>query len=342
MTESRLVIAASNGMVSDAQFATTLDRLLKHSKRVLLTMTTSPDGDSIGSLLAMQHIVQHYKKEVFLFSPDAIPPMFDFLIQGHPVMREMEASVHDYDVIIIFDTGDIKRSPLVDELIKRDPQKTIVVNIDHHPTTIEYQGQTAVDHNHVDVNASSTTQMIHRIAQHLRIPYNRHMATSLLTGLLTDTGHFSNLGTTQEAMEIAAELIAKGADHRTITNATMRNKSIGTLQLWGRALSRLTINRSSGIVSTVVTLQDLEECGVDSEATTGISNFLNSLSEGKIALVLQEEPGGVVKGSFRTTSNINVATIAKQFGGGGHAKAAGFKVKGKLVKTSRGWKVETL
>lgn len=326
-------------MVTDAQFATLLDRLLKRSKRVLLTMTTSPDGDSLGSLLAMCHAVKHYGKECFCYSPDHVPPMFDYLLREKRIMREMDESVHAYDLVIIFDTGDIKRTPLADELIRRDPSKTVVVNIDHHPTTTDHRGQSAVDHSHIDLNASSTTQIIHRLLQELRIPYNRHLATSLLTGILTDTGHFSNLGTTQEAMEIAAVLMAKGADHRTITEATMRNKSIGTLQLWGRALSRLTINQATGVVSTVVTLDDLRECGVDHEATTGISNFLNSLSEGRVALVLQEEPGDMVKGSLRTTSDVNVAEMAKRFGGGGHAKAAGFKVRGRLEKTARGWQV---
>jgi len=329
-------------MPSDAQFSTTLDRLLKKSNHILLTMTTGPDGDSLGALLAMCHIVHHYGKVCFCYSPDPVPPMFDYLIKDHRIMREMEESVHNYDLVIIFDTGDIKRSPLVDELIKRDITKTIVVNIDHHQTTIDHLGQRAVDHSHVDTSASSTTHMMHRLMQNLRVPINRHAATSLLTGILTDTGHFSNLGTTQEAMEIASDLLAKGADHRTITEATMRNKSIGTLQLWGRALSRLTMNHATGVVSTVVTLQDLKECGVDREATTGISNFLNSLSEGRVALVLQEEEGNMVKGSFRTTSNVNVAEMAKQFGGGGHAKAAGFTMKGKLVKTQKGWRVESV
>lgn len=328
-------------MATDAQFAQTLERLIRQSKRILLTMTTGPDGDSIGSLLAMRYLVNHYGKESFLYSPDPIPPMFDYLGKQGTIMRELEGSVHDYDLIIIFDTGDMKRTPLIDEIIKRNPAKTVVMNIDHHPTTIEYNGKRAVDHSHVDISASSTTQIMHRLLDHLHVPLDRHVATSLLTGILTDTGHFSNLGTTQEAMEIAASLLAKGADHRTITEATMRNKSIGTLQLWGRALSRLTINHKTGVVSTVITLADIKECDVDDEATTGIANFLNSLSEGKIALVLQEEPDGMVKGSLRTTSDINVANIAKKFGGGGHAKAAGFKVKGKLVKSSKGWKVET-
>lgn len=328
-------------MVStDAQFARTLEQLLKQRQRILLTMTSGPDGDSVGAMLAMCHAVHHYGKTCFCYSPDPVPPMFSYVTSDQRIMGEMEDSVHAYDLVIIFDTGDVKRSPLVDELAKRDPNKTVVVNIDHHPTTTEYNGIQIVDHNHVDTSASSTTQILHRLFRHLDIPYNRHLATSLLTGILTDTGHFSNLGTTQEAIHIASELMAKGADHRTITQATMRNKSIGTLQLWGRALSRLTINRSSGVVSTVVTLRDIEECGVDQEATTGISNFLNGLSEGKIALLLQEAPGGIVKGSLRTTSNVNVADIAKQFGGGGHAKAAGFKVKGQLVNTNRGWRVE--
>lgn len=328
--------------VTDQQFAATLDRLLRRSNRILLTMTTGPDGDSLGSMLAMCHAVHHYGKTCFCYSPDPVPAMFDYLTQDHRIMREMENPVHHYDLVIIFDTGDMKRTPLVNELVARNPKSTVVVNIDHHPTITECGGQQTVDYNHVDTTASSTTHILHRVFQHLRIPYNRHLATSLLTGLLTDTGHFSNLGTTQEAVQIAGELMAKGADHRTITQATMRNKSIGTLQLWGRALSRLIINRRSGVVSTVITLDDLRECGVDREASTGISNFLNSMSEGKIALVLQEDEGGIVKGSLRTTSDINVADIAKQFGGGGHAKAAGFKVKGRIEKMSRGWRVAPL
>lgn len=328
-------------MVTHTQFAATLDRLLRRSRRVLLTITTAPDGDSLGSLLAARHIVKHYGSECFCYSPDPLPPMFEYLNGDRAVMVEMPDSVHDYDLVVIFDTGDIKRTPLADELIKRDPQKTPVVNIDHHPTVIEHRGQSAVDHNLVDTSVSSTTQLLYHLLQHLRIPMNRHLATSLLTGILTDTGHFSNLGTTQEALTVAADLMARGAEHRTITAETMRNKSIGTLQLWGRALSRLNLSEETGVVSTIVTLQDLQDCGVDAEATTGISNFLNTLSEGKVALVLQEENGGILKGSLRTTSDVNVADLAKQFGGGGHAKAAGFKIRGKLVKTKGGWRVES-
>lgn len=301
-------------------------------------MTTGPDGDSLGSMLAMAHAVRHFGQQATMYSPDQIPAFFDYLTTGHQIFRELPDPVNSWPLIIIFDTGDIKRTPLADDFIRR-PSATVVVNIDHHPTIIDHHGQRAVDHSHVDTAASSNTVILFRLFQEWRLPITPAVATALLTGILTDTGHFANLNTNQESMEVAAALMRLGADHRTITAATLRTKSIGTLQLWGRALSRLNLNTTSGVVSTALTNQDFQECGVDHDASTGIPNFLNSLSDGKIALVLQEEMGGIVKGSLRTTSDANVAEIAKQFGGGGHAKAAGFKVRGKLVETKRGWQI---
>lgn len=327
-------------MPTHEHFAQQLETRLKQADRVLLTMTTGIDGDSIGSMLGLAHLVRHLGKTYVCHSPEPIPPMFDYLLGPHPVMRELEDSVHDYSLVVIFDTGDIKRSPLVDELLKRDPNKTLLVNIDHHPTVTKYKNKELVDLNYVDTTAGATTEIIFKILETLNIPMSNHAANSLLTGILTDTGNFSNQGTTLESLEIAAKLMAKGADHKRITTATMRNKSIGTLQLWGRALSRLTYNKKNDLVSTVVTLQDLQECGVDNEAAVGIANFLNSLGEGKVALVLQEMPEGKVKGSFRTTSNVDVAALAKQFGGGGHTKAAGFTIDGKLIQEKNGWRVE--
>lgn len=329
-------------MISDKQFAQTLAQVLRTSPRVLLTMTTGPDGDSLGSLLAMHQAVKHFGQEAFLYSPDPIPPMFEYLTKHQPIMREMPDSVHDYNVVIIFDTGDMKRTPLADELLNRKPGVTTVVNIDHHPTIIEHKGQVIVDHNFVDTSSSSNTMIMFRLLRHLGVPLTPFVATSLLTGILTDTSHFANLNTTQESMEISAELMRAGADHKTITAATMQSKSLGTLQLWGRALSRLSLNKATGVVSTALTLKDFEECGADHDASTGLANFLNSLSDGKVALILQEDPGGMIKGSFRTTSEVNVADMAKQFGGGGHAKAAGFRIKGTLTETSKGWRVSPL
>lgn len=328
-------------MPSHHHFAQQLQQRLRQADHVLLTMTTGIDGDSIGSMLAMAHLVQHLGKDYVCHSPEPIPPMFDYLLGPHLIRREIEGTVHDYSVVVIFDTGDMKRSPLADDLRKRNPSTTCVVNIDHHPTITKYKGEELVDLNYVDTSAGATTEIMYKILHSLGVPLTGHAANSLLTGILTDTGHFSNQGTTLESLEIAAQLMAKGADHKRITVATMKNKSIGSLQLWGRALSRLKYNPKHDLVSTVITLKDLEECGVDHEAAAGISNFLQMLGEGKIAFVLTELPGGKVKGSFRTTSEIDVAALAKKFGGGGHKKAAGFTIDGKLVPLKHGWKVVT-
>ena len=322
------------------QFSQVFLPKLRQADRVLLTMTIGPDGDSLGSMMGMAHALKHFGKAYVCYSPDPIPPMFRYLLEQQPVMRELEDTVHDYAMVIIFDAGDIKRSPLAKDFIARDPKKTTVVNIDHHPTVTDFKGQPAVDINFIDINASATTEMVYKILNELGVPLHQHSANSLLTGILTDTGHFSNHSTTSESLSIAAALMAKGADHRTITDATMRNKSIGTLQLWGRALSRLHKNSQTGIVSTAITLKDLEECNVPADATTGIANFLNSLGEGKVAMVIQEMPGGKIKASLRTTSEVNVADIAARFGGGGHTKAAGFVMPGRLVHDAAGWSVE--
>jgi phosphoesterase RecJ-like protein len=324
-------------------FAKQLEQLLKKSSRVLLTITKEPDGDSLGSMFAMCHAIQHYRKAVLCYSPDPIPKMFDYLRGKYPVTSDLPDSVHSYDLVIIFDTGDMKRTPLVAELSQRQSEKTNVVNIDHHPTVIHWNGQQTVDHNFIDTEAGATTEMVYKLLEHLQVPLNAAAATSLLTGILTDTGHFSNHGTSLESLDIAAQLMAQGAKHHLITQATMQNKSLGTLKLWGRVLSRLKINPDNGVVSTVIWQRDFEECGVDSKAGTGISNFLNSLGEGRIALVLHEDTGNIVKGSLRTTKDdVNVADIAAKFGGGGHAKAAGFKIRGRLVETRGGWRVEPI
>lgn len=323
-------------------YATQFRNLLENRDRVLLTITRDPDGDSVGSMLAMAHAMQHLGKEVTCYSPDVVPEMFSFMAKPGMIMRDLERSVHDFHVVIIFDAGDVKRTPLVAELARRQLGKTLVINIDHHPTVTSWEGQSVVDHNIIETSAGATTEMLHHLFEALHIPLTPHAATCLLAGILTDTSHFTNHGTSLHSLNVAAKLTAQGGQHHVITQATMRNKSLGTLQLWGRALTRLQMNQE-GVVTTVLTLQDFQECGVDPDAGSGISNFLNGLKEGTMAMVLHELPGGKVKGSLRTTRHdVNVADFAEKFGGGGHAKAAGFVIPGQLEQTPEGWQIVPL
>jgi len=193
----------------------------------------------------------------------------------------------------------------------------------------------------VRTNASSTCELVYEYLMHNGIPVTPSIANALLTGIITDTGGFQNLGTTLESMEIAGELLKRGANLRKIVQGTMRNKSVNVLRLWGRALSRLEYDPKTRIVSTALRTVDFEECGVAKDGIEGIANFLNGLADTDAVLVLREESGGYVKGSYRTKrSDIDVAVLARRYGGGGHVKAAGFSVRGTIEQYENGWMVQ--
>jgi bifunctional oligoribonuclease and PAP phosphatase NrnA len=239
-----------------------------------------------------------------------------------------------FDLIIFIDSSSLSYSgvsPLL-EKIKGEP---VIVNIDHHPTNPGF-GKI----NLVEAAASSAAELVFQFFENQQIQITRDMATCLLTGILTDTGGFSNMGTTQSSMEIASKLLGYGAKFTTITNFTVRNKTVNTLKLWGKALDRLT-RHADGVVSTVIAQADLVECDATDEDLEGIANFLNALQDAKIIMVLKEDPAGFVKVSLRTTQeNVDVSVLAQKFGGGGHKKAAGFSVPGKLIHTPTGWRIE--
>jgi phosphoesterase RecJ-like protein len=165
------------------------------------------------------------------------------------------------------------------------------------------------------------------------------MATCLMTGLVTDTGNFTNLGTTASAIEVASKLLLHGVDLRAINKRTMHHRPLPVLKLWGRALERLRRD-AHGVVTTIITQQDLIDCGTTESDIEGVANFLNNLdsdTEARVVMVLSERDGQV-KGSLRTKHPlIDVAKFATVLGGGGHTKAAGFSVPGHLEEHGNGW-----
>jgi phosphoesterase RecJ-like protein len=158
---------------------------------------------------------------------------------------------------------------------------------------------------------------------------------------MTDTGNFSNPATTESALQIGGELIRAGGNYSAILNYTYRNKTTDGLKLWGIALSRLIVKKELDLAYTVLTRADMKGLKVTDGDVEGVANFLNSLGETKIALVLKETHDGLVKGSLRTThDDVDVSAIAASFGGGGHKKASGFSIKGRLIEKSGEWIIE--
>ena len=135
-------------------------------------------------------------------------------------------------------------------------------------------------------------------------------------------------------------MLSKGANVREVLNYTSKNKNINILKGWGFALSRLQYNKDYDIVFTLLTKDDLRELGIAKQELEGLANFFNSLKDAKIVLVLYELGDGRVKGSLRTNKdNVDVSKLAGLFGGGGHKKAAGFEIEGRLEKIEEGWRI---
>ncbi len=310
--------------------------VVRSSKHILLISHKKPDGDTLGAMLAFGAVLDGAGITHTRFCVDEVPGAYFFMPGSHRVTSDCH-KVWDArpDVVVSFDAGDLAFAG-VEELISRIFPKPFLINIDHHHTNSRF-----ADINAVVTDAASTTEVVHRFLFTNNIAVDIKIATCIFTGLCTDTGNFSNPATTVSSLRLGGELLAEGASFGSVFRALWKNKSLSSLRLWGLALERLRYNPEIQIATTALFLKDLADSGNNEEAAEGISNFLSSVLNVPIVLVLRETVDGRVKGSYRTTAEHDVSALAAKFGGGGHKKAAGFTITGKIEETLEEWKVLT-
>jgi len=313
-----------------------LEQLILVARKILIMVHQKPDGDALGSGLAFSEFLDTLGKANDFFSLGPIASSADFLPGRKKIKSDFgKIALSDYDLLIILDCGDLKQTGIETEL-RALPPNLPIINIDHHRTNENFGVL-----NILDPESSSTAEIVFALFETLNFPISKDAATLLLTGLITDTANFSNPATTFASLEAAGKLLSRGAKLGEISSNVLQNKSLDVLKFWGIILSRLSENKELGVVTTVITKEDLDLANLDEEALDGVTNFLNNLKGAKIVLVLKALEDGKIKGSFRTTTpGIDVSRLAKTFGGGGHAKAAGFTIPGKLVKIEGGWRIE--
>lgn len=305
------------------------------AENILIISHQNPDGDTLSCACAMMQYLRSIDKNHTAFCATAINknlaflPHIEYFIIDPAIFQRAK-----FDLIIVFDSGDLLYAGVAEHL--RDlPYTPTIVNIDHH-TTNEMYGH----FNLVVPEAASTTEILHRFFKINNLPIDKYIATSLLTGIITDTTHFTNPSTSANSLKIASELLRVGANLNLIRGWTLKNKKIAALKIWGKVLSRLYKNEEYDMAITVLTRDDMAEFNLPDEEIDGLSNFLNHLGGTKIMLLLREKEDGTIKASLRTTAaDVDVSKIALAFGGGGHAKAAGFTIKGKLVEENGGWRI---
>lgn len=308
--------------------------ILPDAKNILLLTHQHPDGDALGSLLACYVFLTTQNKKVEMLIKDELPKQFNFLPYFN-LIKNNDKIILDkkYDLVFVLDCGAFDRLDIAAELLDR----STLINIDHHGTNDSFGAI-----NLVDTTCSSTCEILFNFFKCAKYKLDTKLSNLLLTGIVTDTDYFINPNTSEKTFAAVSHLLRRGAKLNLVFNKVYQQSKIRQLKLWGTVLSRLQPDKQSGLVTTAVFQDDLENANFDDNVLTGLANFLNSLGEYNGALVLKEESGGVVRGNLRTTrEDVDVAQIAQEYGGGGHKKAAGFKTKGKIIQNSEGvWMVD--
>lgn len=312
---------------------------ISEANNILLVTHFNPDGDGLSCVCAMTELMKQLGKNYYAYCHSQPASTFDFLPNLEKIHFHHEnnqspdlENFNQYDLIIVFDCGSLNRTKLTEEISNRLPSQ-FVIEIDHHPKIEDY-----ADLEIRDSQAAATTEIVYHFFKTNQIKINKNIANCLLTGILTDTANFLYPSTSESTIKISSEMLSLGAKLPQITENTLRTKSLSAMKLWGKIMSNLQINPKYNLAFTVLTQSDLNGGLINNEEIEGLSNFLGNLYGVKGIMLLREEADGTIRGSLRTADQAtDLSKLAQKLGGGGHAKAAGFTIDGRLEQTEKGW-----
>ncbi|OQY59538.1 MAG: hypothetical protein B6245_06170 [Desulfobacteraceae bacterium 4572_88] len=315
-------------------------RHLRDSQSVLIASHVNPDGDAIGSLIAMGLALDALDKQTSLYNEYKIPTVYRFLPSVERIVRHI-SDISRYDTTIVLDCSDCKRiGNLCSELGKGD---STLINIDHHITNTHFG-----DLQLIDTSACATTEIIYRLIRQMGIPMNEAIATCVYTGIFTDTGSFRFSNTNEAAFEICNEMVSLGVDPYNVAKHVYGQYSLGRIKLLNMALDSIEISQNGKISMMTVTREMLSETGTQPEDADGLINYARRIEDVKLAVLIQENQNGGKKKkrktggtelfhvSLRSDGTVDVASIAANFGGGGHQTAAGFNIEATMTELKSG------
>lgn len=287
--------------------------LIQSSKNIYIASHVQPDGDNIGSILALALALRKINKEVYILKTDEVPSDYKFLPSVDLIM-DYEYP-RDIDLFIALDSSDLNRlgkNKAFFELAKN------TINIDHHVSNDNYG-----DINIIDSKAAATGEIIFNFINRLNIELDKDIATCIYTAISTDTGSFMYDSVTDKTHNIIAELIKLDIDKSNININLYQSRSIERTNLFIKAFSTLKTFNDNKIAIVKVTREMLTESGAKMEDTEGIISFVREIAPVEIACLLKEFDDKEIKVSMRSKRYANVASICQAFNGGGHIRAAG-------------------
>lgn len=310
----------------------TLNYVIQESDNILLWAHSRPDSDTAGSVFALKEYIESLGKKADVACEDPLPEYLKNLLPDSSFQYPKHLDLKKYKLVIACDSVDRGFNKFKDLFLNNQ----VIAIIDHHPD-IKTQGDIVI----IDSSCSSVCELVYDFLIFNKIEINKKIATQILMGILGDTGIFQHASTSSKTMEIASELMKKGAPLNKIVASTFSNKNICTLKLWGLAFEKAKINPKNGMIISVLTQKDIDECKANTEDIAQVATILNTVPGTKFSLILSERGDGIVKGSLRSEEykGVDVSKLAAKFGGGGHRLASGFEVKGKIKETEHGWEI---
>lgn len=310
-----------------------LDQIIKKARKILIVAHSSPDADTTGSVLALSEFIEiNYQKEIQITCFDEFPNYLKTILGNFSFQLPEKINLADFDLVIGCDSVDRGMNKIVSQI----SQKTITIAIDHHPDI-----NLKIDLRIIDPNYSSTCEVLYDFFKFTRGKINKKIATSLLTGIVGDTGAFQHSNTTAKVLATSSDLVNYGASLSKIIEFSF-TKKIDTLKFWGKAIERTKFFTETGLAVTAITQDDIESQGVLPENMSDIANILTTIPGIKVALIIHQIKPNLIKGSLRTekSAQVNVSEIAQTLGGGGHKLASGFEMAGKIILEENGnWQV---
>lgn len=284
-----------------------------------------PDGDTIGSSLALAAALKQLGKSVEVISPDGIPEAYHFLYGATEVKRPSQVELGKaagYCAVLV-DCGEPSR---VRDGAKFLDGASLVINIDHHVSNTMY-GHISW----VEPNASSVGEMMYTLLTALGARITPEIATCLFTAIFTDTGSFRYTNTTARALLVASRLVEFGASPSEVSERVFETKSISSLRLLAIVLNRLKVDPSGKIAWVALDKEDMRTAGASEEESEGLVNYARMVKGVEVGILFRETEGGAIKVALRSRKWVDVASLAKEFGGGGHPRASGCTFQGEAM-----------
>lgn len=304
-----------------------IEEKIDQADKILLSLHRGPDGDSIGSNLALKKILEKKDKKVSLISSSPVPQAFDYLsLEEIRHFQFTDLALDKYDLFIFLDSASWQ---MVNESIDDQtelPAKEKVINIDHHPTNEKFAGT-----NLVISSSASTAEIVYDLFRHWQVDIDEIIALYLLVGIVTDTGVFRYTNVNSQTLIKAAELIDFGADLEVISFNYLRRNQLDKLKFWGVVLENLKVDEKSKFAYSFVSYKQAKKYFDDNyprEYKSGAASmFMAGIENTQFGVIMVEEKEGKLSGSIRSRRDFDVSKIAVELGGGGHAAAAGFKLE---------------